>query len=189
MALVCESANKPFYSTYGTARAAGWLEHPLWNCIESDELFEINGLSVNPVTVPHDSQQPVQFVVHDGQWRFGAISDLGCVTPHVVREFQQCDGLFLEANHDLQLLQQGPYPPSLKRRVGGDYGHLNNHQAGDLLARIQWQGLQHFTASHISEKNNQLDLVKQILAPVLGCSEEELDAAQQDTGTGWRELS
>jgi len=186
--LVCESANVPFYSTYGTAKVAGWLEHPLWKCIDSHEAFDLKGVKVQPVVVPHDSQEPVQFVVEDGQWRFGCLSDLGAVTPHVVEAYQKCDGLFLEANHDVQLLQQGPYPPSLKRRVGGDFGHLNNQQTADLLSRVLWPGMKHFLASHISEKNNQVELVKSVLAPVLVCDIADVDAAAQDSSSGWREL-
>jgi len=85
-------------------------------------------------------------------------------------------------------LQQGPYPTSLKRSIGGDYGHLNNHQAADLLGRIYWSGMKHFLASHISEKNNQLELVKSVLAPAMGCDSSDVDTAEQDSASGWRVL-
>lgn len=188
VALVCESVKKPFYSTYGTARAAGWLHHPLWRCIDSHTSFSVNDLEVTPVIVPHDSEEPVQFVVSDGQYKVGALSDLGSVTPHVVEGFSGCHGLLLEANHDVQLLQQGPYPPSLKVRVAGDYGHLNNLQSADLLSRIKWAGMRHIMASHISEKNNHPDIVRQSLAPVLNCSTGEVDLADQGVSSGWREI-
>ena len=68
VALVCESIDKPFYATYGTARSAGWLEHPLWRCIESDEHFQVNDLVIQTVVVPHDSQEPVQFVVSNDRF-------------------------------------------------------------------------------------------------------------------------
>jgi phosphoribosyl 1,2-cyclic phosphodiesterase len=186
--LVCEFINKPFYATFGTARSAGWLEHPLWRCIDSHEKFQINDLKIHTVVVPHDSQEPVQFVVENEQFRVGVLSDLGSLTPHIISAYQNCHGLLLEANHDLQLLQQGPYPPALKRRVAGDYGHLNNQQAADLLSRLLWPGVQHVLASHISDKNNQLELVQKEFAQVLNCPWQKVDAAIQGQSTGWRQL-
>jgi phosphoribosyl 1,2-cyclic phosphodiesterase len=187
--LVCESINKPFYATYGTARSAGWLNHPLWRCIDGNESFKIDDLSIHVVVVPHDSQEPVQFVVSDAQYKVGVLSDLGSLTTHVIDAYQNCHGLLLEANHDLQLLQQGPYPPALKRRVAGDHGHLNNQQAADLLSRLIWSGTQHVLASHISDKNNSLELVKKEFAQVLECDWQEVDAAIQGESTGWRQLT
>jgi phosphoribosyl 1,2-cyclic phosphodiesterase len=186
--LVCESIDKPFYSTYGTARSAGWLEHPLWRCIESHAKFKINDLTIQAVVVPHDSQEPVQFVVSNDVFKVGVLSDLGSLTPYVIDAYQKCDGLLLEANHDLQLLQQGSYPPALKRRVAGDFGHLNNQQAADLLSRLLWPGIQHVLASHISDKNNQLELVQKEFAQVLNCEWQDVDAAIQGESTGWRTL-
>lgn len=186
--LVCESINKPFYSTYGTARSANWLDHPLWRCIESDECFQIGDLAIQSVVVPHDSQEPVQFTVSDNHWKVGVISDLGSLTPHIISSFQKCHGLLIEANHDLQLLQQGPYPPSLKRRVAGDFGHLNNQQSSELLSQLLWNGMQYVLASHVSDKNNHPDLVRKEFASVLKCDWQEVDVAIQDQSTGWRKL-
>jgi phosphoribosyl 1,2-cyclic phosphodiesterase len=186
--LVCESIDKPFYATYGTARSAGWIDHPLWCCINSHDVFQINDLSIRTVVVPHDSQEPVQFVVSNKRWQVGVLSDLGSLTPYVIDAYQNCHGLLLEANHDLQLLQQGPYPPALKRRVAGDYGHLNNQQAGELLSCLIWPGMQHILASHISDKNNQLELVQKEFARVLGIDWQQVDAAIQGESTGWREF-
>lgn len=187
--LICESINKPFYSTYGTARSAGWLDHPLWQCINGHDVFKINDLTIKTVVVPHDSQEPVQFVVTNGLLQVGVLSDLGSLTPHVIAAYQNCHGLLLEANHDLQLLQQGTYPDSLKRRVAGNYGHLNNQQSADLLSQLLWPGLQHVLASHISDKNNQIELVKKEFAKVLDCDWEDVDAAIQGESTGWRTLT
>ena len=188
VALICEAINKPFYATYGTARAAGWLDHPLWNCINSHDTFKINDLTVKTVVVPHDSQEPVQFVVSNAEFQVGVLSDLGSLTPHVIEAYQKCHGLLIEANHDLQLLQQGAYPPALKRRVAGDYGHLNNQQSAALLSKLLWPGIQHVLASHISDKNNRLDLVQKEFAQVLGCDWQDVDAAVQGESTGWRQL-
>ena len=80
-------------------------------------------------------------------------------------QFAHCDYLLLEANHDRAMLQRGSYPPALKRRVGGDHGHLSNTQALELLERIAHAGL-HVIIGHVSEQNNDLDLVESLFAPL-----------------------
>jgi len=185
----CESYNIPFYATYGTAKQAGWRDHALWKCVDSHEIIKLNDLSIKPVTVPHDSLEPVQFVVSTIKWQVGVLSDLGCLTPHVIEEYSGCHGLMMEANHDVDMLQQGPYPPSLKRRVGGDYGHLSNHQAAALLARLIGPQLKHVMATHVSEKNNSIAHVKAAFAQALNCDHEAVDVADQTSVSGWRELA
>ena len=187
--LVCESINKPFYSSYGTALAEGWLDHPLWSCIEAEQSFQLGDLCVEPVTVPHDAREPLQFVVSHQDWRVGVLSDLGSLTPRVLECYRHCHGLMLEFNYDQQLLQQGPYPPSLKRRVMGDYGHLSNEQGAHLLRRLLWPGLQHFMATHSSEKNNRESLVRQMIAPILGCTLDEVNVAEQGAPSRWFTLT
>ena len=120
---------------------------------------------MNPVVVPHDAREPTQFVLqHDGL-KIGVLSDLGSVTEHVVTQFSDCDYLLLEANHDRDMLLRGSYPPALKRRVGGDHGHLSNTQALELLKRVAHADL-HVVIGHISEQNNNLDLVEALFAPL-----------------------
>ncbi len=101
------------------------LDHP-------QARFAVKGLCIDPVTVPHDAREPVQFRIQGGGGRhLGLLTDLGHPTEHVVQAFAGCDALVLECNHDVRMLAEGPYPPRLKRRVGGDWGHLANTQAVD----------------------------------------------------------
>jgi phosphoribosyl 1,2-cyclic phosphodiesterase len=99
------------------------------------------------------------------------------------------DALLLECNHDPDLLASGPYPPALKKRVGGQFGHLSNKQAAGLLERIECSGLQHLLAAHLSDKNNHPDLAREALAKVLGCHSREISVADQEGGFDWRQMT
>ena len=187
--LVCETFNIPFYCSFGTARQMKWLEHPLWRCITSEQPTVVGRLEVLPITVPHDADEPLQFVIENPEGkRLGILSDLGSITPLVLSHYRQCHALQLEANHDTELLRMGPYPPSLRARVGGSLGHLNNHQAQDLLQKIHWQGLQYVTAGHISEKNNDPELVRVLFSQVLNCRTDEVRLLEQDSPSAWLEI-
>ena len=186
---LCEALDVPFYASHGTARKMGWLEHELWQVIRSDELVTIEDFDIMPVVVPHDALEPLQFVIRAGGWQVGVLSDLGSLTAHVLTRYQGCHGLQLEANHDPVMLQNGPYPPSLRARVAGDFGHLSNQQCLEFIQRLGWSELQSITAGHISEKNNDRSLVQQMLAPVIGCEPRSVKLLEQDQISPWVEFS
>jgi phosphoribosyl 1,2-cyclic phosphodiesterase len=87
------------------------------------------------------------------------------------------------------MLSNGPYPPVLKQRVGGPFGHLSNQQAAELLARIDTDHLQHLVIAHLSEKNNEPELPRALLSEVLGCRAEEILVADQPDGMSWLSLN
>ena len=116
--------------------------------------------------------------------KLGVLTDLGSYTPHVIEAFSGCDALVLESNHDEQMLADGPYPPSLKRRVLGDWGHLSNRQAMQLLAQCDRDRLQWLVVAHISQQNNTPQLALDAFADVWP-SPERIVLAEQDTGFDW----
>ena len=136
------------------------------------------------VAVPHDAREPCQYVFANRDRRLGLLTDLGSITPFVIEQYRDCDALVLEFNHDSDMLAVGPYPPSLKRRVGGDWGHLNNHQAAQLLSMVEQARLQHLVMAHISEKNNTVALAEQALGAVMTRCEAVL-SADQEGGFDW----
>lgn len=150
--------------------------------------FAVDDLAVAPFTVPHDAREPVQFVFSDGDRRLGVLTDLGHVTEHVVRMLQGCAGLVLECNHDLGLLAGGRYPPSLKSRIAGRFGHLDNGAAAALLGRLDRSCLVHVVAAHLSEENNRPHLAATALAAVLGAALDDVGIASQEDGFDWRVL-
>ncbi|WP_168015895.1 MBL fold metallo-hydrolase [Halomonas salinarum] len=178
----------PVYLTPGTWLSGRLKQVPRHEWITPQAMFAIGGLEIMPVTVPHDAREPVQFHVSAHGRRLGVVTDLGHPSAHVVQAFAGCDALILECNHDRQLLADGPYPPRLKRRVGGDWGHLANPQAATLLAGVGLDRLQRIVCSHLSEHNNRPELALEALVPLLDGDESRLVVAAQDQGLDWQTL-
>lgn len=156
--------------------------------IATDRPWAIGDLELTPYPVPHDAREPVQYVICDGRVRLGMLSDAGHVTAHMRQCLDACDALVLECNHDVDLLRQGSYPPALKARILGRYGHLDNQAAANLLVCLDTRRLQHVVAVHLSEKNNTPELARAALAGALGCRPEEIAVADQAQGLNWRQI-
>lgn len=180
----------PVHLTHGTyiAAARGASELPPFRVIDSQTPFAIGDLEVLPYPVPHDAREPVQYAFSNGDLRLGVLTDAGSITPHIVDVLRCCDALVLECNHDQDLLAASRYPPALKQRVGGRFGHLENGQAAALLAQIDTRRLQHLVAAHLSKENNCPRLAAAALATVLGCDEDWIGIADQEQGFAWRQL-
>lgn len=177
---------KTVWLTAGTLEALRDTTFHGTRVFHAHERLELGDLHVQPYPVPHDAREPCQFLFSDGDRRLGLLTDAGLVTPHMHRILDGCDALLLECNHDAEMLEAGPYPDSLKRRVGGEFGHLANHQAGAMLAALDTGRLRHLVAMHLSEKNNTETLALGALSRALGCTPDWLDVARQDEGFGWR---
>jgi phosphoribosyl 1,2-cyclic phosphodiesterase len=179
----------PVYLTPGTWRSGLLNDLPARHWITPQARFAIKGLVIDPVTVPHDAREPVQFRIHAHGRSLGVLTDLGHPSDHVVEAFAGCDALVLECNHDVRMLAEGLYPPRLKRRVGGDWGHLANIQASVLLRRLGLDGLQRIVCSHLSEHNNRPELVVETLSPLLDGDESRLMVAAQDDSLAWQAIA
>jgi phosphoribosyl 1,2-cyclic phosphodiesterase len=175
----------PVWLTAGTLAMAQDLDGVAVQVIDSHAAFAVDGLEIQPFPVPHDAREPVQFVFGDGNRKLGVLTDAGCSTPHIEAMLEGVDALVLECNHDAAMLQNGPYPASLKRRVGGRFGHLENGQSAALLDRLKHDRLQCVMAAHVSRKNNTSALAQRALAGVLGCADEDVRVACQTTGFDW----
>ncbi|MDA3920300.1 MAG: MBL fold metallo-hydrolase [Salinisphaera sp.] len=152
------------------------------------ELFSIGELELFPYPVPHDAREPAQLIIGNGDKRLGVLSDIGHATPHVRAMIDACDGLVIECNHDPELLARGPYPRSLKARVGGRLGHLSNAQAAALIGEIDASHLQQVVVAHISESNNRPELAQAALSEALSCAPDWVHVANQHEGLAWRSL-
>jgi phosphoribosyl 1,2-cyclic phosphodiesterase len=179
----------PVRCTAGTRQACLERGFEVAEPFDSHAKFTVGDIEVTPVTVPHDAREPTQFLFDGGAHRFGLLTDVGSVTPHMRRMFSGCAALLLECNHDREMLEDGPYPPSLKHRVGGPLGHLSNAQAADLLRSLDKQWLQYLVAAHLSDKNNTPALARAALAEAMDCDEDWVRVADQDRGFDWLELS
>jgi phosphoribosyl 1,2-cyclic phosphodiesterase len=188
------SAGLPVWITHGTLAAMREADSAAGKSVDITTIhgeagFTVGDLRVLPFTVPHDAREPVQYVLSDGARRLGVLTDTGCSTAHVQEVLSGCEGLVLEANHDLDLLWQGDYPQALKARIAGRYGHLDNSTAGQILSGIDRSRLQHVVAAHLSKKNNTPELVRAAFAMALGCEEGWVEVASQEAGFGWRQIS
>ena len=181
----------PVYLTYGTFVAIGpqGAMIPQPSLIESHFPFAIGDLEIHPYPVPHDAREPAQYVFSDGDRRLGLLTDTGDSTPHIERMLNALDALVLECNHDIELLMNGPYPPSLKRRISGRLGHLDNDTAARILSGIDCSRLQHFIAAHLSAQNNTPALARAAMAGALKCEETWIGIATQADGFEWREIT
>tara|TARA_B100001063_G_scaffold107659_1_gene100428 strand:- start:43 stop:840 length:798 start_codon:yes stop_codon:yes gene_type:complete len=179
----------PVYCSHGTAQHEGLGTIPSLQVIDSHCDFQIGNLTISPVVVPHDAREPTQFVVTDGEFTVGILTDLGSLTPYIVDKYRYCHGLLIETNHDVSMLRRGPYPPKLKVRVEGPLGHLNNEQAAYFLTQIETDQLQYVVATHISGQNNQEDLAIGNICSALKCDADDVIMANQETGFDWCELT
>lgn len=180
----------PVWLSHGThlhLAATGQLPEE-FHLFDTHHPFTVGDLLIQPFPVPHDAREPAQFVFSDGTRRLGVLTDVGHSTPHIEAMLDGVHALVLECNHDADLLAAGPYPPALKRRVAGDYGHLSNAAAAALLARLDTRRLQHIVAAHLSRTNNRPALARQALAEVLACEAEWIAVADQEAGLDWRQV-
>ena len=182
----------PVWMTYGTLAALRDAGSSAGDCairlVDSQRAFSVGDLQVQPFTVPHDAREPVQYVLSDGARRLGVLTDTGCATAHIEATLSRCDALVLECNYDPGMLECGPYPSSLKARIAGRLGHLDNATSGAILAALDRGRLKHVIAAHLSQTNNTPALARAALARALACDPEWISVATQEAGFSWREI-
>ena len=185
--------NIPLWLTYGTLKMVDRYfpsQHTLQlNVVNSHAKFSIQDVEVHPFPVPHDAREPIQCVFSDGAHSLGVLTDVGRITPHIEQMLNCCSALVLECNHDIEMLQSGPYAWSLKKRVAGELGHLDNQDSAKLLSKLDRSKLQHVVAAHLSAKNNTPLLAQAALAKVLACDLSWIGVADQAQGFDWRHIT
>lgn len=174
-----------------------WLSHGTYSVVRQDcegvalhfcrdgDRLAIGDLELFPYTVPHDAREPIQYVASDGHVRLGILTDAGHATSHLIQALDGCDALMLECNHDCEMLTNSAYPPSLKHRIGGAYGHLSNDTAAGILAALNQSHLKTVIGAHLSRQNNTPALARMALSNVLAARSTEIMIACQEEGFGW----
>jgi len=163
----------PVYATPGTWQAMDAYNalgkiHPRNKLlVYSDERIVLNDLCINPFSIPHDAAEPVGYAIESEGRKIAVATDIGKPTPLIEHNISDCDVLLIESNHDLDMLENGPYPIQLKRRIRGDFGHLSNVAAGQLITCVYSPRLVAVILGHLSEENNRpaiaFDTVRNIL--------------------------
>ncbi len=125
----------------------------------TNEIYTIGQLQITSFSKSHDAVDPCSFVVSSSNYHVGVFTDIGHVCEKVKTHFSKCHAVFLEANYDEQMLENGSYPYHLKKRITSDEGHLSNNQAMELFLNHRSPQLSHLLLSHLSKENNCPDLV------------------------------
>ncbi len=179
----------PVWMSQGTFAALHTPDFEGWLRIAQDGApIDLHELQVTPFTVPHDAREPLQLTCTDGAAKLGILTDLGHATPHVLAHLKQCDALLLESNHDNDLLAASSYPAFLKRRIGGQLGHLSNDAAAYIARTLDHSALKHVVAAHLSQQNNRPALVQDLLSQALNCGPDDIVVACAGKGSPWLTL-
>jgi len=175
----------PVWMSRGTFEGIGLPDFDgLLHIARDGQAIDLGELQLMPFTVPHDAREPLQLSCTDGASKLGILTDLGHATSHLLAHLANCHALLLECNHDTDLLKQSNYPPFLKRRVAGQYGHLSNVDAGEIARAVGHSGLGRIVAAHLSQQNNRPELARQAMFEALG-EAAEIVVADARTGTRW----
>ena len=135
------------YSSYN-------LNGVTWSLFESNKAFSINNLEIHPLSVSHDTADPVCFFVKDDKAMVGVVTDLGCSNSPLEKMISESNAILLEFNHDVNMLRNSDRPQSLISRIGGDKGHLNNTQAAEIIKKSSSETLTTIFTAHVSHECN-----------------------------------
>jgi len=138
-----------------------------------------DGWRILPFSIPHDASDPVAYRIEADGMSVAVVTDLGHPTALAVDHCQDLDLLALEANHDVQMLREGSYPPQLKARILSRVGHLSNESMAELLGRVRSPRLRAVVLAHLSEQNNDPGLARFAAEEVLRGSSTPLHVASQ----------
>jgi Metal-dependent hydrolases of the beta-lactamase superfamily I len=181
------------------ARAAAWEALSNLGSIpgecrrELGERLDMGAVKIMPFPISHDAADPVGFCFYYRNLKWVIATDMGVITRGAAEALACADVAVLEANHDEEMLQTGPYPPYLKKRIKSKYGHLSNHDAGQILAHIPRQRVMQVFLAHLSQQNNHPYLAETTVSQVLqksGCAVGEeiiLHRTYPDSLVSWVE--
>ncbi|MBQ6230102.1 MAG: MBL fold metallo-hydrolase [Eubacterium sp.] len=150
----------PIYATAGTIKgigeisSVGRIDNGLYNQISSDIPFQVGDLTIEPHSIWHDAYEPVCYSITDGKSKAAIATDLGDFNDYLVKCLSDSDMLLIEANHDVRMLEAGPYPYDLKKRILGQKGHLSNETSGRFIKKLLNDHIETIILGHLSKENN-----------------------------------
>jgi phosphoribosyl 1,2-cyclic phosphodiesterase len=183
LGVISRRAGLPIYTAERTydeivrCGKAGKIPEGLFNKISADETFSIGDIDIHSFSTSHDAADPLGFRFESGGHSFAVATDLGCYNDYIIRQLEKLDGILIESNHDVRMLEAGAYPYFLKQRILSDTGHLSNEEAGHLLENILHGGLKNIILGHLSKENNYPLLALQTV-----CS--EIDSGETPYSSG-----
>lgn len=195
LAVIERTREIPVYTTAGTAQAliskgciAG--KAGLIHKISSDNPFMIGDISITALRTSHDAAEPVCYRLSCRESSCAVVTDLGCYNDYLTDNLRDLTLLMAEANHDIKMLETGPYPYPLKRRIAGPSGHLSNETSGNLISEVLNDRMKYIVLGHLSQKNNYSELARLAVENEIDQSDNSykssdfrIDVAGQTTGT------
>ncbi len=172
----------PIYATAGTIdamkkmRSLGNIDEELFHPIKGEVDFCIGDLTFHPMKVSHDAAEPVAYRFTDGKNKLAVVTDLGYYTKELVEDLQGLDGLLLESNHDVRMLETGIYPYPLKQRILGKQGHLSNETCGQFLNELLHDHFSGVLLGHLSKENNLEELAYETVRVSVDMAEHSYQA-------------
>ena len=130
------------------------LENSSVKFFTNDHEFCFNDLTILPFSTPHDAANPCGFNIFKDNKKISIATDLGHISPNIIKSLENCSFLMLEANYDSNVLQYSSYPYVLKQRISGPNGHLENSDAGQVITTLVKGGLENALLIHLSKENN-----------------------------------
>ena len=162
LGVLCRKYGLPVYANEGTWQ--GILEKESGipaRCVRTfytGEDFYIGGVDVRPFAIPHDANEPVGFAFSCQGMRCGVATDIGHISSGWMDAVSGCQALVLEANHDVEMVERGPYPQRLRRQILGRNGHLCNADCAKALLELAKKGTRAVSLAHLSADNNLPEL-------------------------------
>ncbi len=162
--------------------------------VEPGLTMRVGEFAVTPFRVPHDSSDNVGFMIEAEGITFCLMTDAGRITEEMNACIARANYLVIEANHDREMLMQGPYPAHLKERISSGTGHLSNDACGEAIANNMSEEMRHVWLCHLSEENNHPELARKTVEAVLRSygivagKDLQLDVLKRTMPTGIYEL-
>lgn len=167
--VLCRRFSVPVFMTQKTYSSYGKkISDSLLNFFSPGKQVRIGNIRVSTFLKSHDAAEPCSFSVSSESRNVAVMTDIGLKCSNVIAHINNADAIFLESNYDDNMLQKGPYPPFLKKRISSDYGHLSNTQAGMIALEHASSRLRYVFLSHLSENNNTPELAFRTFNNLIG---------------------
>lgn len=149
----------------------------VYESFRTAETFSVSGIDITPLPTSHDAMEPNAFLIRQGDNKVLIATDTGIMTAPVEAALKDVDVAVIESNYDERMLQDGPYPIYLKRRIAGESGHLSNIDCGISLRNTMGNGRKIFLA-HLSKNNNTPDAARDTVARITGIKRMNIDCLE-----------
>ena len=166
---LCRKWNIPVFANRETAKAIAAVSTfmPKFKIFSTGESFQFEDVKVHPFSIQHDAIEPVAFTFEFGKLKVGVCADLGFATTLVTHQLQNCDYLYVEANHQPSMVHASSRPMVYKQRVLSRQGHLSNEESAKLISDVHHEKLKHVYLAHLSSECNTPELALKIITETL----------------------